>query len=66
MKDNNVIQFPGARRWLPAPANDDDGGRVEPVERGGFRSALLYALRVNAGGIVVSAAVCAALIYLRG
>lgn len=63
---NNVIQFPGETRWLPEPANDEDGGRVEPVERVGFRAALLYALRANAGGIVVSAAVCAALWYLRG
>ncbi|MHB0973207.1 MAG: hypothetical protein ACYC0P_03080 [Thiobacillus sp.] len=63
---NNVIQFPGETRWLPAPANDDDGGQDEPVEPAGLRAALLYALRVNAGGIVLSAAVCAALWYLRG
>lgn len=63
---NNVIQFPGETRWLPEPANDDDGWLVETVERGGFRSALLYALRANAGGVVLSAAVCAVLFYLRG
>ncbi|MHB1351739.1 MAG: hypothetical protein ACYCWA_00325 [Thiobacillus sp.] len=60
---DNVIQFPGETRWLPAPANDDDGGRVERV---GFRAARVYALRANALDIVLSAGVCAALWYLRG
>lgn len=62
---NNVIQFPGETRWLPEPANDEDAGQTEP-ERVGFRAALMRALNVNAGGIVLSAAVCAALWYLRG
>lgn len=59
---DNVIQFPGETRWLPAPANDDDAGD-EPVESVGLRDVLMYELRVNARGIAISAAICAALIY---
>lgn len=66
MSDDNVIQFPGETRWLPEPANDDDGGPVETVECVGVTTLLMYALRANAGGIALSAAVCAALWYLRG
>lgn len=67
MSDKNVIEFPGATRWLPASANDDDAGLpVEPAERVGVTTLLMYALRANAGGIVVSVVVCAALWYLRG
>lgn len=62
---NNVVQFPGATRWLPAPANDDDAGQDDPVERVGLRDMLMHVLRANAGGIAVSAAICAVLIYWR-